>query len=187
MGKRTERRKKLEVFSHSTFDPALRQDCMSSEESCDEYVEHVSPSGASVKVQVLRIRGLPWRSQRLSRFYATLDNEETIEEATGIPNKPRRPWPRKERCIGPPKDGFCMPPKGIASWMVSRKWVRDNLAAHPNLEDLLKGVVIDFPDFDWRTFDALGAESEAEDLNTHDTYIPRSDTSYSLAHALAHA
>lgn len=158
---------------------------MSSEESCDEFVEPTYPSGVLSNVQVLRVRGLPWRSSRLLRFYATLDAEESAEQMPELSNKPRRPLTRKERCIGPPKDGFIMPPRGVATWMISRRWIRENQDAHPDLEQLLKELVSDPPGFDWETFDALGEESEDELPEVPERFIPRSDTSYSLAHALA--
>lgn len=158
---------------------------MSSEESCDEYVEPAYPPGALNNVQVLRVRGLPWRSSRLLRFYATLDAEESAEQMLLMSNKSRRPLARKERCIGPPKDGFIMPPQGVACWMISRRWVRENQDAHPDLGQLLKELVSDPPGFDWQSFDALGEESEDESSGVPERFIPRSDTSYSLAHALA--
>ncbi|KAI0687210.1 hypothetical protein BC835DRAFT_1419924 [Cytidiella melzeri] len=189
---RTDRRKKLTIFSHETFDPALQPGCMSSEESCDEYVEEVYPSGLLSKVQVLRIRGMAWRSTRLLRFYALLDAEEEAAAEQMLQqrvsnNKPRRPLARKERCIGPPKDGFVLPPQGVATWMISRRWIKENRDTHPDLEDLLRGLVSDPSGFDWSGFDALGEQSEEEGQEqdaSEQQLIPRSDTSSSLAHAL---
>ena len=66
-------RKRTEAFAHPTFDGALKTECMSSEESGEEFTEAAHPSGAHTKVQVLRRRGLPWRSSRLMRFYSILD------------------------------------------------------------------------------------------------------------------
>ena len=158
-------------------------ECMSSEESCDEYSEPAHPSGALTKVQVLRRRGLPWRSFRLMRFYAHLDEEEQVERSFKL----KRGIGRKERCIGPMKDGFYMPPKGVASWMVSQRWIRGMRIAHPDLLELLKDTVVDPPGFDWSKFGGLGEESgeELEEPEPEPGYVPRSETSYSLAHALA--
>lgn len=159
---------------------------MSSEESCDEYVEEVSPAGAFARVQVFRTRGLPWRSSRLLRMYAMLDAEEEAEQMVAGNTKPRRSQGRKERCVGPPKDGFILPPNGVSSWMVSRRWIRENRETHPGLEDQLSSLTRDQPGFDWRNFDVLGEESEDDGQEeAEEPFIPRSDTSYSLAHALA--
>ncbi|EMD40805.1 hypothetical protein CERSUDRAFT_149244 [Gelatoporia subvermispora B] len=180
---RSETRKRLENFSHPTFDGALQQDCMSSEESCDEHIGPMTRSGTREKVQVLRIRGLPWRSMRLQRFFAILDAEESADRST----KPRRGSGRKERCIGPLKEGLMLPPKGVASWMVSRRWIQGILAARPDIAAALQEIIIDPPGFDWGTFFALGAESDDE-MEREETVagqnIPRSDTSYSLQYAL---
>ncbi|KAH8105950.1 hypothetical protein BXZ70DRAFT_405400 [Cristinia sonorae] len=179
---RTDARKRIGAFSHPTFDGALQPECMSSEESCDESIESPHPSGAQTSLQVLRIRGLQWRSSRLLRFYTLLDHEENLDRNL----KAKRIQPRtKERCLGPPKDGFHLPPRGVSSWMVSRKWVREAGDAHPDLGELLKGLLVDSPGFDWDHFDLLGVESE-EELESHGhEEIPRSEISYSLAHALA--
>lgn len=195
---RTDRRAKLDIFAHSTFDPALNPDCMSSEESCDEYVEEEYPTGERHRVQIFNIRGPMWRSSRLLRFYAILDAEDAAEQeqmqllnsGTGSSStaiKPRKLPSRKERRLGPPKDGFIMPPRGVASWMVSRRWIRENCVARPDFEGLLGELVqeSDGPAFDWEAFDLLGGESEVEEQEEEEEqFIPRSDTS-SLAHALA--
>ncbi len=171
------------AFSHPTFDGALMTECMSSEESCEEYTEPTHPSGAHTKVQVLRRRGLPWRSSRLMRLYSILDEEDQVERSF----KPKRGIGRKERCIGPMKDGFYMPPKGVGSWMVSQRWIRAMRMTHPDLLELLKDTVVDPPGFDWDKFEGLGEESgeEPEEPEPEPGYVPRSDTSYSLVHALA--
>lgn len=154
---------------------------MSSEESCDEYPELQHPSGSD-SVQVLRIRGLPWRSSRLLRFYQILDEDEKVDRTL----KAKRVVVRaKERCLGPPKDGFHLPPKGVSTWMVSRRWIRETRDAHPDLGELLKNLVIDPSGFDWGHFDILGMDSEEELESREHQEIPRSEISYSLAHALA--
>lgn len=155
---------------------------MSSEESCDEYSDAPHPSGADVSVPVVRMRGLPWRSVRLLRFYAHLDEDEKVDKTL----KSKRPQARtKERCLGPPKDGFHLPPKGVASWMISQRWFREARDAHPDLGEILKGLVVDPPGFDWEQFHYLGPDSEDEFENRGHEEIPRSEISYSLAHALA--
>ncbi|KAI0089262.1 hypothetical protein BDY19DRAFT_944941 [Irpex rosettiformis] len=193
LAKRTEQRKKLGMFAHSTFDPALLLECMSSDESCDEHVEEVYPTSERSKVQLFITRGPTWRSSRLVRFYSLLDAEDVAEQlqlgsaSVFASNKHRRPLPRKERRVGPPKDGLIMPPQGVASWMISRRWVKETSETHPDLEGVLEGLVEDSPGFDWGGFDVLGEESEEEGEQEveEEEFIPRSDTSYSLAHALA--
>lgn len=156
---------------------------MSSEESCDEETAaaHNIPSTS----ELLQVRGLPWRSTRLRNFYDALDREEDPEvlvvDNMSI-NKPRRVIPRKERCIGLPKDDSIMPPKGVADWMVSRKWIRD----HPDFRAQLRDLIVDYPGFNWNGFRALGDESEDEFQQVMpglSTYILSSSSS-SLAHAL---
>lgn len=185
--RRTERRNKFDAFTHPTFDPALFYECMSSEESCDEETQAPhSPSGTS---ELIQIRGLPWRSTRLRNFYDELDREDDPEVllVDGVLiNKPRRTVPRKERCLGPPKEASHMPPKDVASWMVSRRWIREQLQARPDLEASLRELIANYPGFDWANFHALGEESdeEYEQVVPESHYIPQSNTSYSLAHAL---
>jgi len=133
---------------------------------------------------MLRIRGLPWRSVRLQRFYAMLDEEEHAEKST----KPKRGVGRKERRIGPYKEGVGLPPVGVASWMISKRWMRLLQMTRPDLAALSRTVVVDPPDFDWTQCLVLGAESddelEVQEIPPADAYIPYSDTSYSLQYAL---
>ncbi|THH27286.1 hypothetical protein EUX98_g6906 [Antrodiella citrinella] len=181
LSSRTDARTRIDLFSHPTFDGAFQPECMSSEESCDESPEPTTPSGPNASVQVLRIRGLPWRSSRLLRLYMHLDEDEKVDRSL----KAKRIQTRtKERCLGPPKDGFHLPPKGIATWMVSQRWVRETRDAHPDLGELLKDLMVEPPGFDWQQFDLLGMDSEEEQENEQEE-IPRSEISYSLAHALA--
>ena len=182
------------MFAHSTFDPALLPECMSSEESCDEH--YPSPDHTQQPFLLLT-RAPAWRSSRLARFYALLDAEDAAEQyqldsiGVGIGgggNKARRVLPRKERRVGPPKDGLVMPPQGVASWMVSRRWVKETRESRPDLGDMLEGLIVqDSVDFEWDKFDVLGEESEDElqEGVGEEEFIPRSETSYSLAHALA--
>lgn len=125
---------------------------MSSEESYEE-------SGIDGTTQkALRIRGPSWRSMRLQRLYEMFDEEEFVDRSL----KPKRGVGRMERCLGPPKDGVYMPPKGIASWMVSRRWLKRLRDNHPELVELLDGLVVDPPGFDWGQFTVLGVESDSD-------------------------
>ena len=146
---------KLEIFEHVTFDGALQLECMSSEESDngDESAETSNLSG------ILRLRGLPWRSSRLQRFYSALDDDERLE-------KPKRGMGKKERYRGPNKEGFFIPPKGVASWMISKRWMRSSQTKHPDLPDVLKKIVVDPPGFDWDHFLTLGEETDLDEIHT---------------------
>lgn len=130
-------------------------ECLSSEESASED-ENGNLSRSS---DVYRIRGLPWRSTRLRNFYATLDEGEQADKMS----RPRRGVGRKERCLGPLKDGFFMPPKGVASWMISRRWLNQLHMTNPELVELLKDIVVDPPGFDWNKFLVLGGETSDDD------------------------
>lgn len=130
-------------------------ECLSSEESASE-----DEAGSSSRSSdVYRIRGLPWRSTRLRNFYATLDEGEQADKNF----RPRRGVGRKERCLGPLKDGFFMPPKGVASWMISRRWLNEFQMTHPDLVELLKDIVVDPPGFDWGQFLILGEENSDDE------------------------
>ena len=67
LANRSEARKNVGAFSQPTFDGALQQECMSSEESDGE--EPAPAGGSAETVQAFRTRGLSWRSARLLRFY----------------------------------------------------------------------------------------------------------------------
>lgn len=145
----------MDAFSHPTFDGALHLECMSSEESSDE----TSKAGSSTpKDKKLVVRGIPWRSTRLLRFYGVLDEDDKLDKSL----RPKRGSGRKERTEGPPKVGAFLPPTGVANWMISRRWLRDMQAVHPDTLELLEGIVMDPPGFNWNQFDALGYESEDE-------------------------
>ncbi|TBU32889.1 hypothetical protein BD311DRAFT_749918 [Dichomitus squalens] len=184
LANRTEARNNVGAFSQPAFDSALQQDCMSSEESDGE--EPAPAGGSTETMQVFRTRGLSWRSSRLLRFYAILDNQDRIDKSF----RPKRGVGRRVRREGPPKDGFFLPPKGVARWMVSQKWIREMEAVRPDLTDILRELVVD------------PAEPEAEDARillgpdeTSDEEVVQaqpqaayyghvSDTSYSLYNAL---
>lgn len=155
MKRRQDRRKKYNIFAHESFDAALKPEAMSSDESGDDGTPNE-----------LVVRGFPWRSTRLRNFYATLDADDATAEVVQINDtlmsRPRRVVPRKERTDGPPKDGAELPPKGVARWMVSRRWIIEQLRTNPQAAELLTGLIMDFPDFNWEAFLDLGEESEDE-------------------------
>lgn len=127
------------------------------------------------------MRGLPWRSVRLQKFFSLLDEEERVNRSM----QPKRGIGKKTRRQGRPKDGFYMPPKGVASWMISKRWIRDMQANHPALLGLLSGIIVDPEGFDWTKFDAFGPESDVEvEVQPDGQYAPQNGTSYSLQNAL---
>lgn len=152
---------------------------MSSEESGDE-------GAAGPDSPPLCIRGVAWRSSRLLYFYAVLDADDGPDELFQVDgmlvNKPRRISPRKERYQGPPKDVFHLPPKGVASWMISRRWINELRHTRPDVSDSLKDCIIDYPSFDWDNFHALGDESE-EEFEPHPGYTPAPNMGFSYGHS----
>ena len=142
------------MFEHVTFDGALQEDCMSSEESDEEVVPL-----SSQPISILRTRGYTWRSKRLLRFYEILDDEERSDV---IP-KLKRGVGKRERRVGPPKEEFILPPEGVATWMISKRWYRSSLVTRPDLATLLSKRVSDTPGFDWSNFIELGDASSDED------------------------
>jgi hypothetical protein len=146
---------KLDIFDHVIFDGALQVECMSSEESDNDD----ESAKASSQAGVLRVRGLPWRSSRLQRFYGALDDGEKAEKI----QRPKRGLGKKERYRGPNKEGFFIPPKGVASWMISKQWLRLSQTKHPDLLDVLKKIVVDPPGFDWDRFHVLGEETDEDE------------------------
>ncbi|KAI0053020.1 hypothetical protein FA95DRAFT_1482252 [Auriscalpium vulgare] len=192
LGNRTEARKQNETLAHATFDPALQVECMSSEESCDDLPKFAP------KDKTLLVRGMAWRSTRLLHFYRMLDEDDQLDKSL----KPKRGAGRHDRNEGPPKDGLLMPPRGVGSWMISRRWLHDLRLSHPDLVDVVKNLQVDHEGFDWSQFDALGYESEdeldPEVLTLRSTRLsfatpshssaptpPASTASYSLQDALA--
>ena len=161
---------------------------MSSEESDDDSKPGIAKERAFV------VRGLPWRSIRLLKFYSVLDEDERLDKSM----KPKRGVGRRDRNEGPPKDILTFPPKGIASWMVSRRWLRELQMAHPEVLRAVQELVYDPPGFDWTKFDALGYETSDESVGidpntvqhgaqfvTHPPAYPSITTSYALVDALA--
>ncbi|GLB33954.1 hypothetical protein LshimejAT787_0108380 [Lyophyllum shimeji] len=162
---RADARMKVTALQHVTFDGALQMECMSSEESEDD--------GTGLRSGMLHTRGYLWRSTRLKRFYSILDDEEKADKFL----MPKRGVGKKERCTGPPKDGFHLPPKGVATWMISRHWIKASQKQYPDLPDVLAKLVQDPPGFDWDHFDVLGDASEVsgDELPTLDeqhSYTP---------------
>ncbi|KAH7887617.1 hypothetical protein F5I97DRAFT_1861597 [Phlebopus sp. FC_14] len=151
LSNRSHARNKIRAFEHVTFDGALQMECMSSEES--EFEEDHDNGSRSM---FLRTRGLPWRSLRLQRLFDILDKEDRQDNA----QKPRRGVGRKERYVGPPKEGLLLPPKGVASWMVSKRWLNVMRTSHVEVVGMLEDIVTDPVGFDWTQFHALGEESE---------------------------
>lgn len=125
---------------------------MSSEESETEE----DPVGS--RMTSLRVRGFPWRSTRLLRFFDILDDYDKADSS----QKPRRGVGRRERFLGLPKEGLILPPKGVATWMISKRWISVMQASHLEALSSLKDVVLDPVGFDWSQFHALGEESEDE-------------------------
>lgn len=145
----------MKAFEHVTFDGALQIECMSSEES-----EPDQTSGSAPRSKMtFRIRGLPWRSHRLRNFYATLDEGDQVDKST----QPRRGLGRRERSLGPNKEIYNLPPKGVASWMISRRWLNDLRRDYPESAGLMEDIVKDPPGFDWNIFLALGGEESDEE------------------------
>lgn len=152
---------------------------MSSEESASEDDDDDDGS-INRSSTVYRIRGFPWRSARLRNFYTTLDEGEQADKVF----RPRRGVGRKARRLGPPKDGFFMPPKGVASWMISRRWLNGLQMTNPELMGLLSDLVEDPPGFDWSQFLALGGEDSEDEVVGDGGNAPGFDEIHSMGHGL---
>ncbi|KAI0307266.1 hypothetical protein B0F90DRAFT_1686735 [Multifurca ochricompacta] len=184
---RVSMRERTPAFAHATFDGAMELDCMSSEESDENSKQAVAKDKAII------VRGIPWRSNRLLKFYTVLDEDDRLNKSM----KPKRGLGRRDRNEGPPKDGLAIPPKGVASWMISRRWLRNVQIAHPEVLQAMQELVYDPPGFDWTKFDAMGYETDDEHLTvdsalehgaqfaSHSPAFPNSTTSYALVDALA--
>ncbi|CAE6429813.1 unnamed protein product [Rhizoctonia solani] len=136
-------RQNLPQFGHTTFDPALIPEVMSSESSEDE---------ADGKKD-FQTRGFSWRSQRAQNLYQCLDEEEN----NGRDRALRRGGARRERRDGGPKVGDPLPPKGTPLWMISKAWLRTQTP------ETLSGLgLVDDRSFDWRGFHDLGDSSGDE-------------------------
>lgn len=109
------------------------------------------------RISILRTRGYAWRSQRLNRFYNILDE--------GMPNKIKRGAGKKGRYAGSLKEGFHLPPKGVASWMISKRWIKTAQQEHSDLPNVLRKLIEEPPGFEWSQLDLLGEDSEDEPTN----------------------
>ncbi|KAJ7638999.1 hypothetical protein FB45DRAFT_904458 [Roridomyces roridus] len=172
---RADARLKLDSFQHVAFDGAMQIECMSSEESESE-TNPTIPRGTGP----LQTRGYPWRSRRLLQFYTLLDVENSMD--TG--SRPQRGVGRRERFIGPHKQEPILPPKGVSSWMISRRWMMAMQAEHPDLVDALRGLVFDAPGVDWMQFSELGGETDDEEYMPAHMIPPNNYTTSSLQCAL---
>jgi hypothetical protein len=182
-----------ESYSHPTFDGAFQLECMSSEESEDGSVAGDQPqqrsSGRAPKSAIIRARGLGWRSSRLVKLFHILD--ETGHNDPALSSTLPRGDKGKQKMSGETKDtnkagAFVLPPKGISSWMISRGWVRRANLAHGDLTNLLSGLIVNHPGFDWQRVGTLmlGHESETEEDSRY--RMQQYNSSSSLQYALAH-
>ncbi|KAJ7094619.1 hypothetical protein B0H15DRAFT_969605 [Mycena belliarum] len=173
LSNRADARIKLNTFEHATFDGAMQTECMSSEESDFDTDMDISttPRGS----RPLRTRGYAWRSSRLLRFYAILDAEDSADANT----RPKRGLGRRERFKGPHKEGLQLPPKGVASWMISRRWL---VTAHPDLGIQLKTIVSDAPGIDWARLSELGGETDDDERTVRQPLVPHYTTCTSSLH-----
>ncbi|KAJ7684025.1 hypothetical protein B0H17DRAFT_1073292 [Mycena rosella] len=161
LSNRADARIKLNTFEHVTFDGAMQIECMSSEES--DYDTNIDLSATPRNSRPLQTRGYAWRSRRLLQFFAVLDVEDSAEASTRL----KRGSGRRERFRGPHKEGFHLPPNGVASWMISRRWLFSAQAEHPDLGNKLTTLVLDAPEFDWSRFAELGGETDEEEAMGH--------------------
>jgi hypothetical protein len=106
----------------------------------------------------LRTRGYAWRSSRLLNFYNELDVEEMSDKST----KPKRGVGKRLRVPGPVHESL-LPPKGVATWMISRRWFKVTQATHPDLADRLQALVInESGQWDSTRLQVLGEESDSD-------------------------
>ncbi|KAL5530385.1 hypothetical protein ACEPAF_6643 [Sanghuangporus sanghuang] len=137
LANRVTTRASLEQYNVPEFDLAFQLDCMSSEESSEEEAEVISSSaGDKPSLGSLRIRILAWRSARLQELYRAVDEHEQYNRES----KPKRGVGRRDRHLGPPKDGNPPPPMGTPRWMVSKKWLRQACGVNPQMATLVTPV-----------------------------------------------
>ncbi|KAL0067575.1 hypothetical protein AAF712_005290 [Marasmius tenuissimus] len=164
---RASTRLRIVAFEHSVFDHAFELECMSSEES------EADPDSPQAKRLVTR--GASWRSQRLVKFYQALDAEEKV---TGSSAQQKRGAGKLDRVVGPSKEGFHLPPKGVANWMISQRWLHEAQVQRTDLPQALQKLVVDSPEFDWHEMGELGQASDDEErqpdsmLAAHSMHIP---------------
>ncbi|VDB90152.1 unnamed protein product [Peniophora sp. CBMAI 1063] len=186
---RQDARKRKAEFSDRRFDGAMQVDCMSSEESdAEDAGAPTARVGAGAGTggddsKTLVLRGRPWRSSRLLRFYGALD----AEDHRYVDMRPRRGVGRRLRKEGEPREK-ALPPSGVSRWMVSRRWM-----ARMQREDPLALEALEFADdeadnADWSRYEMLGYESEDEEagfLDERGAQVARNAPNYSLMGALA--
>lgn len=149
----------MSKFEDLVFDPALQIECMSSEES--DWEDGIRSA------DTLRTRGYSWRSTRLLNFYNELDLEEMSDKST----RPKRGVGKRLRVTGPVQESV-LPPKGVATWMISRRWYKVTKATYPDLPERLQALVIDESgQWDSGRVKILGEESDS------DKSIPSPDAS----------
>ncbi|KAF9268123.1 hypothetical protein L218DRAFT_854149 [Marasmius fiardii PR-910] len=156
---RASARLRISAFEHPIFDHAFELECMSSEES------DVDPDSQS---KHLVSRGIAWRSRRLVKFYQALDAEDKV---SGPSAKQKRGMGKYDRAVGPPKEGFQLPPKGVAMWMISQRWLIEGQVDHPDLSQVVQKLVEESPDFDWHTLGEVGEASDEEERHVN-TMLP---------------
>ena len=146
---------------------------MSSE---DSEIETDTQTGESLSV--FRTRGYAWRSKRLLRFYDILDEE--VENPDTNPTstlKRRRGMGKRERRTGPVREAFSLPPEGVSSWMLSKRWYRESKVKYPDFEALMSKLIVSVREnadagtalsegsSTWLRFRELGDESEDGEEN----------------------
>lgn len=124
---------------------------------------------------MLYTRAHQWRSSRLKRFYDILDEEEKQDKYS----MPKRGVGKKERCAGPRKE-FSLPPERVASWMISKRWIKASQAKHPDLSRVLAKRIENPPGLNWEIFDVLGDESDAPDDEIQTAGSENSTVNYAL-------
>ncbi|KAF5359017.1 hypothetical protein D9758_004736 [Tetrapyrgos nigripes] len=144
---RSEARLRIAAFEHVTFDGALQLECMSSEESDED----------ETSTKYVRTHGQAWRSSRMVAFFAILD-----EEDRSVASQIKRGVGRLERVVGSSREGLQLPPKGVASWMLSKRWLNDPQNKPPDFHNVVEGLVEDPAGFDWNNYHDLGNETEDE-------------------------
>jgi hypothetical protein len=157
----------MDEFTHETFDKALLIGCISSDES--EEAETDAFTATTAAKPVLVSHPPPWRSKRLERFYALLDEasalrpESTANRPRGVERRARKRGPAKTG-TGRQVQGLVLPPKGVASWMISKHWRRKATETLKHTRKLLPQLIQEdqASNFDWDEFDLLGSESEED-------------------------
>lgn len=114
-------------------------------------------SGGEDGNDVLYAQGYAWRSRRLLCLYSVLDIEAA---ADGEPQTRRK----KTRIAGRHKEGLYLPPKGVASWMISRRWLSDLQTTNPDSLQQVYAAIEDPPDCAQAigTCNLLGGDSDTE-------------------------